>query len=55
MDRLDPAYASLKKASKDSGASEADRTEAASQLTERETTLMPTFKQMALLYADLHE
>ncbi|KAG8851514.1 acetyl-coenzyme-A carboxylase [Tulasnella sp. 330] len=55
MDRLDPTYASLKKASKDTGTSEADRTAAATQLTERETNLTPTFKQMALLYADLHD
>ncbi|KAG8990813.1 acetyl-coenzyme-A carboxylase, partial [Tulasnella sp. 427] len=55
MERLDSQYASLKKASKDASASEQDRATATEQLTARETLLMPTYKQLALLYADLHD
>lgn len=55
MERLDAEYGSLKKASKDESLSETARAEAATKMVDRETTLMPTFKQIALLYADLHE
>lgn len=55
MERLDSTYASLKKSSTDPSIGEKERAEAAEKLTERETALMPTYKQIALLYADLHE
>jgi acetyl-CoA carboxylase/biotin carboxylase 1 len=55
MDRLDDTYASLKRTTKDEGKTAAERAEAADALTKRETLLMPSYKQIALLYADLHE
>ncbi|KAH8832774.1 acetyl CoA carboxylase [Flagelloscypha sp. PMI_526] len=55
MERLDPTYATLKKKSKDASLSGDDRAAAVASLTERETLLMPTYKQIALLYADLHD
>lgn len=55
MERLDSQYASLKKTSKDASVSEQERAAATEQLAQRETLLMPSFKQLALLYADLHE
>jgi acetyl-CoA carboxylase / biotin carboxylase 1 len=55
MERLDDTYAALKKASKDASKSPAERSEAADALSKRETLLTPTYKQIALLYADLHE
>lgn len=55
MDRLDPIYASLKRDSKDPTKSEDERAAAVVALDERETLLQPTYKQLALLYADLHE
>lgn len=55
MERLDETYASLKKASVDTTKTQEERTEAAAQLSRREQLLQPTYKQIALLYADLHE
>jgi acetyl-CoA carboxylase/biotin carboxylase 1 len=55
MERLDESYASLKAASKDETKSTMERAEAAEALAKRETHLTPTYKQIALLYADLHE
>lgn len=55
MERLDPEYAKLKKESKDSTIAADARAKAAENLTARETELQPTYKQIALLYADLHE
>lgn len=55
MERLDPAYSSFKRDSKDSSKSAEERAAATSALAERETLLQPTYKQIALLYADLHE
>ena len=55
MERLDSTYASLKRASKDSSKTAEERAAASMALTERETLLQPTYKQIALLYADLHE
>jgi len=55
MERLDEKYAILKKTSKDPSLGENERAEAADQLAERATALMPAFKQIALLYADLHD
>ena len=55
MERLDSTYASLKHASKDSSKTADERATASTALAERETLLQPTYKQIALLYADLHE
>ena len=55
MERLDTEYASLKKTSTDTSASAEDRAAASEALDKREQLLMPTYKQIALLYADLHE
>jgi acetyl-CoA carboxylase/biotin carboxylase 1 len=55
MERLDSTYASHKRDSTDSTKSEEERATAAQLLAARESFLQPTYKQMALLYADLHE
>ncbi|KIJ65157.1 hypothetical protein HYDPIDRAFT_89293 [Hydnomerulius pinastri MD-312] len=55
MERLDSTYASLKADSKDSSKTAEERAEASKALAERETLLQPTYKQIALLYADLHD
>ncbi|KAF9054415.1 acetyl CoA carboxylase [Panaeolus papilionaceus] len=55
MERLDPEYASLKKDTKDTTRSSDERTAAGAALAARETLLQPTYKQIALLYADLHD
>ncbi|TFK51885.1 acetyl CoA carboxylase [Heliocybe sulcata] len=55
MERLDPEYAALKQASKDPSKTSDERTEVTQKLADRETLLHPTYKQMALLYADLHD
>ncbi|KAG8961417.1 acetyl-coenzyme-A carboxylase [Tulasnella sp. 419] len=55
MERLDPEYAALKKATKDASKSDTEKAEALDQLNDREQLLMPTYKQIALLYADLHD
>jgi acetyl-CoA carboxylase/biotin carboxylase 1 len=55
MERLDATYASLKHDSQDSAKSAEERAIAADSLAARETFLQPTYKQIALLYADLHE
>lgn len=55
MERLDSTYASLKRDSKDSSKSAEERAAATAALATRETLLQPTYKQIALLYADLHE
>ncbi|KAG8834254.1 acetyl-coenzyme-A carboxylase, partial [Serendipita sp. 399] len=55
MERTDPTYAAHKKASKDSTSSAEERAAATSELSKRESDLMPTYKQIALLYADLHD
>ena len=55
MERLDSTYASLKADSKDSSKTADQRTDASQAMTARETLLQPTYKQIALLYADLHE
>ncbi|KAI0321613.1 acetyl CoA carboxylase [Amylostereum chailletii] len=55
MERLDPQYAQLKKDSKDAAKSAEERTAAADELERREQLLQPTYKQIALLYADLHD
>ena len=55
MERLDSTYASLKTDSKDSSKTADQRAEASQAMTARETLLQPTYKQIALLYADLHE
>ena len=55
MERLDSTYASLKAASKDPSKSDEEKAAASKALADRETFLQPTYKQIALLYADLHE
>lgn len=55
MERLDSTYATLKKASIDTAASAEDRAKAVEELDRREQLLQPTYRQIALLYADLHE
>lgn len=55
MDRLDSEYASHARISNDKAASTEERAAAAEKLAEREKFLTPTYKTLALLYADLHE
>ena len=55
MERLDETYASLKKSSKDASLSAEERAKASEELLKREQLLGPTYKQISLLYADLHE
>jgi acetyl-CoA carboxylase / biotin carboxylase 1 len=55
MERLDKTFASLKKDSTDSRKSADERAAATEQLALREEYLQPSYKQIALLYADLHE
>ncbi|KAF9531776.1 acetyl CoA carboxylase [Crepidotus variabilis] len=55
MERLDTTYSSLKKDSADTSKSAEERTNASKALAARETFLQPTYKQVALLYADLHD
>ena len=55
MERLDPTYSSYKKDSKDASKSAEERSQASEKLVIRENQLQPTYKQIALLYADLHE
>lgn len=55
MERLDNTYATLKKMSKNAEKSAEERSQAADQLVARETKLQSTYKQISLLYADLHE
>ncbi|KAF4593047.1 acetyl-coenzyme-A carboxylase [Pleurotus pulmonarius] len=55
MERLDSEYASHKRDSKDPAKSDEERSKATAALKARETFLQPTYKQVALLYADLHD
>ena len=55
MERLDLTYAELKRDSKDMSKTEDERTASTSALATREKVLNSTYKQIALLYADLHE
>jgi len=55
MERLDSTYAELKQASKDASKTAEERAQATQALANRETFLQPTYKQLALLYADLHD
>jgi len=55
MERLDSTYASLKRDSKDTAKSPEERAKATEALNARITYLQPTYKQIALLYADLHD
>ncbi|KDQ26722.1 hypothetical protein PLEOSDRAFT_51540 [Pleurotus ostreatus PC15] len=55
MERLDSEYASHKRNSKDPAKSDEERSTASAALKARETFLQPTYKQVALLYADLHD
>ena len=47
--------AALKKVSLDASSSPEDRAKATEELDSREQLLQPVYKQIALLYADLHE
>lgn len=55
MERLDSTYASTKKASVDASTTVEQRAQAVEELEKREQLLQPAYKQVALLYADLHE
>ncbi|KAH9921701.1 acetyl CoA carboxylase [Epithele typhae] len=55
MERLDSTYASLKKDSIDPSKTAEERSAAADALARREQLLQPNYKQIALLYADLHD
>jgi acetyl-CoA carboxylase/biotin carboxylase 1 len=55
MERMDSPFAALKKDSKDMSKTPGERAAAAEMLEKREALLQPTYKQIALLYADLHE
>ena len=55
MERLDSQFASFKQLSQDSSQTAEARATAAEQLVGREIELQPAYKQLALLYADLHE
>ncbi|KAG9309487.1 ClpP/crotonase-like domain-containing protein [Chiua virens] len=55
MERLDSTYASLKAASKDLTNTNEEKAAASVALADRENFLQPTYKQIALLYADLHD
>lgn len=55
MERMDSPYAALKKTSKDTSKTPEERAAAVESLEKREALLQPTYKQIALLYADLHE
>ena len=55
MERMDSTYATLKKESADLSKSPEERTAAADELAQQESLLQPTYTQIALLYADLHE
>ncbi|KAA1468959.1 acetyl CoA carboxylase [Dentipellis sp. KUC8613] len=55
MERLDSQYATLKKESKDASKTAEERAAAADLLEKREALLQPTYKQIALQYADLHD
>ena len=55
MERMDSQYAALKRDSRDASKSPEERAAAAESLEKREVFLQPTYKQIALLYADLHE
>jgi acetyl-CoA carboxylase/biotin carboxylase 1 len=55
MERMDSPYAALKKTSNDTSKTPEERAAAVESLEKREALLQPTYKQIALLYADLHE
>ena len=55
MERLDATYAVLKRDSADASKTEEERSAASIDLAKRETFLQQTYKQIALLFADLHE
>ncbi|KAK0238625.1 acetyl CoA carboxylase [Armillaria nabsnona] len=55
MERLDETYASLKRDSKDVGKTPEERAAANAALSSREKLLAPTYKQIAILFADLHD
>ncbi|KJA13193.1 hypothetical protein HYPSUDRAFT_1080563, partial [Hypholoma sublateritium FD-334 SS-4] len=54
-ERLDSTYASLMRDSTDASKTPKQRNAASAALTEWETFLRPTYEQITLLYADLHD
>ncbi|KAI0286000.1 acetyl CoA carboxylase [Russula aff. rugulosa BPL654] len=55
MERMDSPYAALKKTSNDTSKTPEERAAAVESLEKREALLQPTYRQIALLYADLHD
>jgi acetyl-CoA carboxylase/biotin carboxylase 1 len=55
MERLNSVFASLKKESVDQSKTAEERAAAVEKLAVREKHLEPSYKQAALLYADLYE
>lgn len=55
MERLDSEYSMLVRQSKDSSKSDEERATATAAIAQREQLLQPSYKQIALLYVDLHE
>ncbi|PCH36265.1 acetyl CoA carboxylase [Wolfiporia cocos MD-104 SS10] len=55
MERLDSTYASLKQESVNPSKTADERTVAVEELALREQLLQPAYKQISLLYADLHD
>ncbi|PFH51931.1 hypothetical protein AMATHDRAFT_141248 [Amanita thiersii Skay4041] len=55
MERLDSTYMVLKQDSKDTSKTEEERSAATAALAKRESLLQQTYKQIALLFADLHD
>ncbi|KAM6496983.1 acetyl CoA carboxylase [Amanita muscaria] len=55
MERLDSTYAALKRDSNDPSKTEEERSASSTALGRRETFLQQTYKQIALLFADLHD
>ncbi|KAF7770541.1 hypothetical protein Agabi119p4_6515 [Agaricus bisporus var. burnettii] len=55
MERLDSEYSMLVRQSKDSAKSDEERAAATAAIAQREQLLQPSYKQIALLYVDLHD
>ena len=55
MERLDATYAALKRDTNDVSKTEKERFTASADLAKRENFLQQTYKQIAILFADLHE
>jgi acetyl-CoA carboxylase/biotin carboxylase 1 len=55
MERLDPAYAELKRRVVDKALSAAEQNKIKIAITQRENALLPIYTQIALQFADLHD